>query len=74
MNKNPRRIWKQYRMKMACHAEQVELYEMNGLINQNIVKQREKNAELMEECMFFRIIYRKILNISCGLIFMKRTI
>ena len=59
-------------MKMACQAEQVEQYEINSLINQNIVKQREKNTKLMEECMFFRIIHRKTLNISCGLIFMKK--
>ena len=59
-------------MKMARHAEQVEVYEMNSLINQNIVKQRQKNAKLMEECMF-NVLYRKIPNTSCGLIFVDKT-
>lgn len=37
-------------MKMASHAEQVELYEMNSPMNQDIEKQKEKNAKLMDEC------------------------
>ena len=36
---------------METHAKQVELYELDGPIHQNIAKQREKNAKMMEECM-----------------------
>ena len=40
---------------MSEHAKKVELYEMNAPINLNIAKQREKNANLTEECMSYFI-------------------
>ena len=35
---------------MKTHAAQVELYELDSPINQDIAKQRERNAKMMEEC------------------------
>ena len=48
---NPCRTYKQYRTKMATHAKEVKLYEMNSPINLNIAKQKERNAKMIEECM-----------------------
>jgi len=38
---------------METHAKQVELYELDGPIHQNIAKEKQKNPSMMEECMIF---------------------
>ena len=42
---NPCRTYKQYRTKMATHAKEVKLYEMNSPINLNIAKQKETERQ-----------------------------
>ena len=41
---------------MSEHAKKVELYERNAPINLNIAKQRERNANLTEECMPYLLV------------------